>query len=372
MRILHASRLVLSIVSIGIFAAGCADVESGDEDIMDREAAASEADSALAPSGSWTLTGPTSVPHAGPSAVTMTNGKVFIMGNSPNFAPSKVAETYDPASGAWSLAAPSPHDHYLGVIAPLSNGKVLTIGGASAYGDPATNEVYNPITNTWASAGGAFAPTVNHNNGGRAVTLQNGKVLVAGGGDGYVLPNYTELYDPASSTWTRTGNMINYRDYFGMAVLPDGKVLAAGGFTVFTFGPGVNKAELYNPATGQWTATGNLHSPFYEAVATTLPNGKVLLAGGTAAELYDPASGTWSVTGSMHSSFYRPSAVLLASGKVLLTGSGKKTEIYDPATGAWTVANDLNVARNRANMSRLANGQVLVSGGSTVSELYTP
>jgi hypothetical protein len=83
-------------------------------------------------------------------------------------------------------------------------------------------------------------------------------------------------------------------------VLDNGQVLVIGGTST---GPG---AELYNPATGKWAATGNPPSALPGATATLLPDGQVLVAGGAAgftatssAELYNPATGTWAATGSM-------------------------------------------------------------------------
>src|SRR5450759_3060489 len=125
-----------------------------------------------------------------------------------------------------------------------------------------------------------------------ATLLPDGKVLVAGGTDSNnVLGSNSalasaELYDPSSGSWTTTGNMSTPRMFQTATLLPDGKVLVAGGTAdpggdTGGGGPPLASAELYDPSNGSWTATGNMPTPRQFHTATLLPDGKVLVAGGT-------------------------------------------------------------------------------------------
>ena len=188
-----------------------------------------------------------------------------------------------------------------------------------------------------------------------ATLLNDGKVLIAGGISEWAIQGLSpvlasaELYDPATSKFTPTGSMIAARGYHTATLLPDGRVLIAGGYgcgsarTCSQAFPIARdrlvSAELYDPTTGQFSATGSMSTPRAEGTATLLADGRVLLASGTAGsqavELYDPASGNFTRAGSLVRYSNGVSAILLPSGKVLLIGPefGPKAELYDPANG---------------------------------------
>jgi hypothetical protein len=176
-----------------------------------------------------------------------------------------------------------------------------------------------------------------------------------------------------SCDWTSTGSMASPREGHTATPLPDGKVLVSGGSS----GGYLATAEVYDSATGTWSATGSMTWLRSSHTATPLPDGKVLVAGGysggplATTEVYDPATGTWSVVGSMASSRYDHTATTLPDGKVLVSGgySGYSggpratAEVYDPARGTWSTAGSMASSRYGHTATLLPDGKVLVSGG---------
>ncbi len=221
----------------------------------------------------------------------------------------------------------------------LSDGHVLVAGGYASIGPVLTNsaELYDPDTGTWSATGNLNTARYFHT----ATLLPNGKVLVAGGfksGFNGNFLNSAELYDPDTGTWSTTGNLNTGRTAHTATLLANGKVLVAGGYNgFFPLGStALNSAELYDPDTGTWSTTGNLNTGRTAHTATLLANGKVLVAGGfdvavggydgfddlNSAELYDPDTGTWSSSGNLNTGRTAHTATLLANGKVLVAGGG--------------------------------------------------
>jgi hypothetical protein len=126
--------------------------------------------------------------------------------------------------------------------------------------------------------------------GPTATLLPDGRVLVVGGTfGGFSFSNAlasAEVYDPKMGTWSGAASMHANRQYHTATLLPDGTVLVAGG----TGGPEDRaSAEIYDADRDTWSAVGNMHEVRAGHTATLLPNGNVLVAGGTA-EQYGPAA----------------------------------------------------------------------------------
>jgi uncharacterized protein (TIGR03437 family) len=215
--------------------------------------------------------------------------------------------------------------------------------------------------------------------------LDDGRVLIAGGlccrEQGYPRLASAEIYDPATATFTATGNMITPRANHAAVRLPDGKVLITGGYTLSCRGEGCiagdGSAELYDPSTGTFQAAGRMVTAQANQAAVRLGSGKVLFAGGNVAqggvavgppaEWYDPATGSFQPLG--WTAEFGASATLLPGGKVLVAGgwNTRTARIYDPSTNSLSPAGllagyPIGVYRQAATL--LGTGRVLITGGA--------
>lgn len=337
-------------------------------------------DSAIA--ASWDAAGQTVTRHAYHTSILLPDGRVLVAGGliDDRFdgQMSAAAEMFDPIDESWSATGAMTKARWGHSATLLPDGTVLVAGGYINSADPrATAELFHTATGRWT----AIERMIHGRGGHTATLLPDGRVLVVGGGvdstesEGGPRSATAELYDPKTGKWTATGTMTEARRGFTATLLPNGTVLVAGGDT------GFSSAESYDPATGAWTATGNMVEGRFGHTATLLGDGTVLVAGGCAcsepgavasAELYDPATGRWATTGNMDMARIFHTSTLLADGTVLVVDDGlsgetmePSAELYDPDIGRWVLTASPAHDRRGYSATRLTDGRVLVVGDYT-------
>jgi hypothetical protein len=166
----------------------------------------------------------------------------------------------------------------------LGDGSVLVAGGRSTYHGSggtvwATAERWDPNRGTWSPAGSMSVPRYFF----AAAPLPDGSALVAGGWPDTGSSSATssvDVYDLASSSWQAAGPMASRRAAFPMLALGDGRLLAVGGQTEGTDAPSTASAELFDPGSRTWSGAGSLASPVWYPAAGVVPDGRVVVAGG--------------------------------------------------------------------------------------------
>jgi hypothetical protein len=301
--------------------------------------------------GTFTATGSMTTARNFHTATLLNNGMVLIAGGGNNTAPFVLgtAELYNPVTGTFTTTGTMTTARHEHTATLLNNGMVLIAGGGNETTAGfnfilASAELYDPATGTFITTGSMTPGEALHT----ATLLNNGMVLIAGGIDPTGTTSASaELYNPATGTFTATGSLNTARLYHTATLLNNGMALIAGGTgSANTLIP-LAGAELYNPATGIFTGTGSLNTARHRHTATLLNNGTVLIAGGSqgfsgilalaSAELYDPATATFAATGSLNTGRQYHKATLLNNGMVLITGGGlASAELY--GTSAPTLA----------------------------------
>jgi hypothetical protein len=309
--------------------------------------------------GAWTPAASMQVARSGQTATLLPNGQVLVVGGweMPGccLKGTRTAELYDPATNTWTATPPPPELQEADTATLLQNGDVLVTGTFGPYDDfqaVAGAALYDPSTNTWTTAA---APKLKRLSG-TATLLPDGDVLLAGGvdyGENWASErkaalSSSEIYDPATDTWTTAPSMLHAGWGQTATLMPSGEVLVAGGATETgggsTEAPGFSSVELFDPETDSWSAATPMIVGRRSHTATLLPDGDLLVAGG------------WGDFAASPSSFY----VLCGVGGC--QGSSN-AELYEPATNTWTPTEAVTTgAEHTATL--LPDGGVFVTGGN--------
>lgn len=352
--------------------------------------------------GTFYTTGSMTHARAHHTATLLPNGKVLIAAGDDGGTEVPEAELYDPVGGTFSTTGSMARGMTDTTATLLTNGKVLCTGGQSAYvpNYVSTAELYDPDTGIFTATGSMGIKRFSHT----ATLLANGKVLIVGGST--VSPSNivsvvasAELYDPNSGTFSPTGSMTRARQHHTATLLPNGKVLVAGGDDGSGSTLSSSFPELYDPNSGTFSVS-NAATYYSNArqghLATLLPNGKVLFAEGQycaafscstvrSGILYDPATDDYGLTSccvgqanvpGQNAGRYNTTATLLPDGRAIIIGGFNEggwlntAEVYDssfewssPTYDNLFASGNLNTARFAHTATLLPDGTVLVVGG---------
>ncbi len=320
----------------------------------------------------------------------------------------QTTEIYDPLTDSWAYGPVMNVPRSLHTATQLPNGKWLLAGGVGINNDPqAACDIYDPVLDTFTASAPMLVPRMGHT----ATLLANGKVFVTGGLRALTVTptqlsavhdatNLTELYDPATNSWSAGPVLLTPRAGHLAMPRPDGKVLLAGGISydnVIIVGwlPTVRRTcDLYDPVANTMVAGPQMTRSRSLTDPVQIDSSRWLVAGGIAnltltnlgtptntAEIYDAVANTWTSVGSMVTDRGNSKAWALGGGRFLLAGGANgtilspvplsSTEVFSTATNAFTPGPAMNLPRAGAAAFLTPNGQVQVFGGASTGGSIT-
>ena len=292
-------------------------------------------------------------PRIGHAATLLQDGRVLVVGGEDGVGgfPLNETEVWDPATGRFEVAGMMPALRSGLTATTLLDGRVLIVGDKTCLvpevvraPDPFKRCPGENTVETWLwSPDGTYTagpPPMEPRSWHTATLLQDGRVLLVGNGSWSIdTPESSEVFDPTTNTFNRVAEA---RDLVQGAqsatLLPDGRVLITGGDTSepngrpHYMGP-LRTAETWDPATGAFHRAGRMDVARRAHQAALLPDGHVIVVGGTRAHLdgVDPSTAT--------------------------------TEIWDPGSGSFLAGPDMADARARFTLTTLPDGSLLAIGG---------
>jgi hypothetical protein len=333
--------------------------------------------------GEW---GPVvSWPYEVTHATLLANGKVLVW---PPYNLGDNARVWDPTTNTFVVSPKAGYNIFCAGHTHLADGRVLVSGGqigAVLYGVPNAS-IYDPTTDTWTRLPDMESPRWYPTN----TTLANGDILVTSGQIDPVrgISGLPQIWQAATSTWQDLSSaQLIVPLYPRMFLAPNGKAFYAG--------EAPQSRYLDTTGTGQWSlvAQSNMNRDYGSAIQ--YGDGKILIVGGgnpptSTAEVIDLNAPTpaWRLVGSMASPRRQLNATLLPNGQVLVTGgsSGKgfndltspvlPAELWDPISENWTtLASQAGYRGYHSVALLLPDGTVLAAGGDrnlSTAQIFSP
>ncbi|SFF63493.1 Kelch motif-containing protein [Duganella sp. CF458] len=253
------------------------------------------------------------------AAVALKDGRVLAAGGMTSSSTgSSFAEIFDPATGKWTATAQMNTAYSRTMARLLPDGRVM-VAARDTTGHHA--EIFDPVKGSFSKSGNMVETTSGHG----MVVLADGRVLKMGGytWEGKFSRN-AEIWDPATNEWSATGQMAAERQDIQPVLLPDGKVLVAGGRNSMQ----LDTSEIFDPATGEFSPGNVMPVAFSPDSSTVLGNGNIVFTDPIARHLlqYQPASASWSLAGPKRGPARESIATRLPDGSLLLAGGAEQND----------------------------------------------
>ena len=226
--------------------------------------------------GEWSATGSMMTPRHNHTTTLPSDGGVLVTGGHDGGAVVGSAEIFDPGTGEWSSTGSMSTPRTLSTATLLQDGRVLVAGGIKPAEPLASAEIYNPATGVWSSTVAMATGRYEHS----ATLLADGRVLVTGGSGSTGALRSAEIFNPATGKWSTIGPMASSRRHHTATLLEDGKVLVTGGYRDAMGAETMATSEVYDPATRTWSSTATMADGRAYHRTTLLGNGDVLVTGG--------------------------------------------------------------------------------------------
>ena len=349
-------------------------------------------------------------PRFAHDATLLDDGRVLVSGGWTGVAdineihpfPIVFSQIFDPDTNTWTLTdriEPEESEGIPGflVFSPatrLPDGRIASMAlseeAMSGGPDDVTSAivVFDPETGEWMHLSDIPSNRIFTD----IIALSSGDILVVGGLDLKAISSASatldvvdivESYNTDTGEWQTLGPMNEAAMEVSLVPLNDGRVMAVGGAGEFDTQLETARAEIFDPATGSWTLTGDMNTPRASVKTVALADGRVLATGGfgshiqafndsLTSEIYDPETGEWAVTGPMSVQRFRHTLTLLPDGRVLAVGGEEQvgdymlyssTEIFDPQTNTWSPGPELSQPRSGHSATLMPDGSVLLAGG---------